>query len=66
MMPGQAGHAATGVRGAGCLVQAWDRRAVVRVPDGRPHVEELIDGELAVEDVAADQVPLCICLGPMT
>ncbi len=55
-----AGDAAAGVRGAGALIQAADRRAVVRVARRRPHVEELLRRQLAVEDVAADQAPLVL------
>ncbi len=50
------------VRGAGALVQAADRRAVVGVAGRRPHVEQLLGAELPVEDVAADQTPLLLHL----
>src|SRR3989304_2716596 len=48
-------HAAARVRGARAVVEALDRSPIVRVPGRRPHAEQLIHGELAVEDVPADQ-----------
>src|ERR687889_2648627 len=43
---------ATGVGGRRGLVEAPDGGPVVCVAGGRPHVEELLGRELAVEDVA--------------
>ena len=52
---GDAGDAAAAVGRAARLVQAVDRRPEVGVTGRGSHVEELIGGELAVKDVAADQ-----------
>src|SRR5215210_4138267 len=48
-------HPTAGVGGRGGLVEALYRGAVVRITGSRPHVEELLGGELAVEDVAPDE-----------
>src|SRR5437879_1442349 len=53
-------HAAAGMRSAGTLIQAVDRRPVVRVSRRGAHVKELFGRELAVEDVPADQTPLAL------
>src|SRR6185437_3754282 len=45
-----AAHPAAGVRGATRVVQAGDRGAVVGVAGGGAQVEQLLQGELAVED----------------
>src|ERR1700749_2071805 len=52
---GDAAHPASGMRRAARVVQAGDRGAVVGVAGGGAQVEQLLEGELAVEDVAADQ-----------
>src|SRR5687768_16637582 len=46
---------ATGVGGRRGLVETPDGGTVIRVTGGRPHVEELLGRELAVEDVAPDE-----------
>src|SRR5688500_1787080 len=48
-------YPAAGVGGGGGLVEAPDGGPVIRVTWGRPHVEELLGRELAVEDVAPDE-----------
>src|SRR5829696_1307548 len=48
-------HPAAGVGGRRGLVEAPNRGPVVCVTGGRPHVEELLGGKLAVEDVAPDE-----------
>src|SRR6266571_677114 len=57
---GDAVHAPSRVRGGRAVVQAADRRAVVGVAGGGAHVEQLVDRQLAVEDVAADQPQLLL------
>src|SRR5215217_7040958 len=47
--------ATTGVGGRRGLVEAPDRGPVICVTGSRPHVEELLGRELAVEDVAPDE-----------
>src|SRR5262249_49256998 len=59
---GEAAAAAAGVRRRAAVVQAADRRPVVGVPGRRAHVEELLERELAVEDVAADEAVLLLHL----
>src|SRR3954471_1023397 len=59
---GDTGDATAAVRRAARLVQPRDRRAEVGVPGRGSHVEELVGGELAVEDVAADQAVLVLHL----
>ena len=62
---GDAADPAAGVRGGARVVEARDRGAVVGVPGRRAHVEQLLERELAVEDVAADQAVLLLHLvGP--
>ncbi len=61
-MAGHSGDAAAGVRGRGALVQPLDRSAVVGVADRWTHVEQLVDGELTVEDVPADQAEVALHL----
>src|SRR5829696_441423 len=56
---------ATGVRGRRGLVETPYRGPVVRVTWGRPHVEELLGRELAVEDIAPDESDLLLhIVGP--
>src|SRR6476660_9604925 len=55
------GHAADPAAGMACragLVQPVNRRPEVCVARSGPHVKQLVDGELAMEDVAADQPQL--------
>ena len=59
---GDAADAAAGVGRRAGVVQPGDRRAVVGVARRRPHVEQLLERELAVEDVAADQAVLVLHL----
>ena len=59
---GDAAHAAARVGGGAGVVQAGDGRPVVRVAGRRAHVEQLLQGQLAVEDVAADQAVLVLHL----
>src|ERR671921_2469819 len=57
--------ATTGVRGRGGLVEAPDGGPVICVAWGRPHVEELLCRELAVEDVAPDEPDILLhVIGP--
>src|SRR6476660_2988025 len=56
--PRDAGHPAAAVRGGSGLVEAAYRGAQVGVAGGGPAVEHLPRGQLAVEDVAADQTVL--------
>src|SRR5262249_56252793 len=58
--PGDAAHAAARVGGRAGVVQPGHGGAVVRVAGGRAHVEELLQRQLAVEDVAADQAVLVL------
>src|SRR2546425_2654540 len=53
-------HAAAGVRGRRAVVQPPERRAVIGVARGRPHVEQLVDRQLAVEDGPADEPQLAL------
>src|SRR5215212_6956327 len=53
-------YTTTGVRGRRGLVEAPYRGPVVRVTWGRPHVEELLGRELAVEDVPPDEPDLLL------
>src|SRR6185295_19897489 len=52
---GEAGDAAARVRAGPAQEQVFDRRAVPRPSEERPHREQLIESRLAVEDVAAGQ-----------
>ena len=62
---GDAGDPAAAVGGRRALVEPPDRRGEVGVARRRAHVEELVGGELAVEDVPADQAVLVLHLvGP--
>src|SRR5258708_37444732 len=62
---GDAADATASVGRRAAVVQAADGSAVVGVAGSRAHVEELLKGELAVEDVAADQAVLLLHLmGP--
>ena len=55
---GDAADAAAGVRRRARVVEPGDRGAVVGVARRRAHVEQLLERQLAVEDVAADQAVL--------
>src|SRR5690348_16419032 len=55
---GDAADPAAGVGGRAGVVQAGHRGAVVGEAWRGPHVEQLLQGQLAVEDVAADQAVL--------
>src|SRR5215204_6472825 len=58
-------HPAAGVGGRRGLVEAPDRGPVIRVSWCRPHVEELLGRELAVEDVATDEPDILLhVIGP--
>src|SRR5439155_15548786 len=59
---GNAAHAAARVGGRAGVVQAGHGGAVVGVAGRRAHVEELLQRQLAVEDVAADQAVLVLHL----
>jgi hypothetical protein len=58
VVAGDAADAATAVGGGAGLVEPGDRAAVVGVAGRRAEVEELLQRQLAVEDVAADQAAL--------
>src|ERR687897_2660205 len=53
-------HPAAGVGCRRSLVEAPDRSPVVCITGGRPHVEELLGRELAVEDVAPDETDVLL------
>src|SRR5664279_5804994 len=57
---GQGGHATARVGRRAALVETLERRPVVGVAGRRAHMEELVEGQLAVEDVAADQAVLVL------
>src|SRR6201999_4037191 len=60
-----AGHTASPtarVRGRTGVVQAGHGGAVIGEPGGGPHVEQLLQGQFAVEDVAADQAVVVLHL----
>ena len=60
-----AADAAAGVRRRARVVEPGDRGAVVGIARRRAHVEQLLERQLAVEDVAADQAVLVLHLvGP--
>src|SRR4029450_5202770 len=54
-VPSNPGHATTAVRRRRALVEAAERRAEIGVAGGGPQMEELIRGQLAMEDVPADE-----------
>src|SRR5439155_15057563 len=62
MVSGDAAHTAAAVRCGTRLVEPFDRGAVVRVAGCRAHVEQLLERQLAVEDVSADQPVLLLHL----
>ena len=53
--PGGAGEAVARVRARAAKVEPGDRSAVARPAEQRAHGEELVERQLAVEDVAAGQ-----------
>src|SRR5687768_14313724 len=55
VVAGRAGDAATGMPTRAAQVEARQRHAVVRGAEDRPRREELVEPELAVEDVAVDE-----------
>src|SRR5215469_8323423 len=55
VIAGGAGHAAAGMRARSAQVQPVHRRGVPGPPGHRPHVEELVDPDIAMEDVAFSQ-----------
>src|SRR3954471_9572838 len=55
-----AAYAATRMRCGARVVEPCDRRAVVGVTGSRPHVEQLLHRQLAVEDVATDEAVLVL------
>ena len=59
---GDAADPAAGVGGGAGVVQAGHRGAVVGEPGRGAHVEQLLQGQLAVEDVAADQAVVVLHL----
>src|SRR5688572_3643977 len=55
VVPRRTRHAAAGMRAGATHIYAWQRAAIVTVPEHRARREDLIQVQRAVEDVAADQ-----------
>ena len=55
---GNSGHAASAVSGRAGLIEAWDRRAKIRISRRRAHVEELFGRQFTVEDISPDHSKL--------
>src|SRR5512142_1541395 len=55
-----AGHAAARMRARAAQVKALQRHAVIAVPEDGPRAEELVERELAVEDVAAHETEVAL------
>ena len=57
---GRAHDAAAGMRGRAAHVEAVDRRLVLRPAGHGPQEEELLERQLALEDVALGETPLAL------
>src|SRR5262245_1131930 len=55
VVAGGAGDTAARVRARAAVVEALERAAVVRIAEHGPRPEQLIEGERAVKDIAADK-----------
>ena len=60
VVAGKSRHAATGVRRRSAHVEPFQRPAIIAMAEHRPRAVELIEAELAVEDVAADERELSL------
>ncbi len=54
-MPRRTGDATAGMRTRTAQIQARQRAAIAALTEHRPRAEQLIEGQRAVHDVAADQ-----------
>src|SRR5712671_2021513 len=59
----RAGHAAARMRARAAEIESLDRAAVVGVAQKRARRPELIEGERAVEDIAAHQAEIALEVG---
>src|SRR5262245_10973928 len=63
IVAGRAGGAPAGMRTRPAQIEPAKRRAVVGMAEHRPRRPELVERELPVEDVAADQAEIALEVG---
>src|SRR4029077_15191718 len=60
VVAGGAGDAAAGMRAAAAMVEAFQRPAIIGVAQHRPRREQLIEGQRAMKNIAAEQAELAL------
>src|SRR5258706_2262949 len=60
VVAGGAGDAAAGMRAASAMIEAFQRPAIIGVAEHRPRREQLIEGQRAVKNIAAEQAELAL------